>query len=433
MHALSPTFVSILLRVSLSLADTCADTSSLVPFLRAFSGSENDHFYTTNVSEMKNDALAGGVYVFEGESAFLWPTPEPGTVPIFRLYNQNSSDHFYTMSSDEVPEMMNAGWAYDTAPNHTAGYVYPYSICGAAPIYRLFDPTSVDHFYTMDIVESQNAVQAGYQDQGIAGFAILPSANGTVAQSSAIPYLLPSTITASPESQVSATTSSSCANIANAVPLLRAYSSGGTDHFYTTNSIEMNNSVAVNAYSFEGDATFLWPTQETSTVPLYRLWNLNSSDHFYTIDKNEVNEALAMGFTFDTEAQNVGYVYPYSICGASPIYRLFSSFGSDHFYTMNQAESMSAPGYVLEGIAGYALLPSADGQRQTSASPFLLPLSLEVLPVSISLSPIPAFTTSIAIDTGSPSGIPSTAGVQSTVSRHVVLGVTASVAFWIAS
>ncbi|KAJ3893787.1 hypothetical protein GG344DRAFT_30516, partial [Lentinula edodes] len=159
--------------------------------------------------------------------------------------------------------------------------------------------------------------------------------------------------TASPESQVSATTSSSCANIANAVPLLRAYSSGGTDHFYTTNSTEMNNSVAVNAYSFEGDATFLWPTQETSTVPLYRLWNLNSSDHFYTIDKNEVNEALAMGFTFDTEAQNVGYVYPYSICGASPIYRLFSSFGSDHFYTMNQAESMSAPGYVLEGIAGY--------------------------------------------------------------------------------
>ncbi|KAJ3799051.1 hypothetical protein GGU11DRAFT_667653, partial [Lentinula aff. detonsa] len=141
-----------------------------VPFLRAFSSSLQDHFYTTNVSEMNNVALSGGVYTFEGEAAFLWSTPQPGTIPLFRLYNQNSTDHFYTISSDELPEMNTLGWTNDTAPNQTAGYVYPYSICGAAPLYRLFDPSAMDHFYTMDFVEAQNAVEAGYQDQGIAGY-----------------------------------------------------------------------------------------------------------------------------------------------------------------------------------------------------------------------------------------------------------------------
>ncbi|KAJ3972967.1 hypothetical protein EV361DRAFT_781913, partial [Lentinula raphanica] len=142
-----------------------------VPLLRAFSSSLQDHFYTTNASEMNNNALVGGVYAFEGEAAFIWSSSQPGTIPLFRLYNRNATDHFYTMSSDEVPEMMLFGWANDTgAPDQIAGYVYPYSICGASPIYRLFNPTAMDHFYTMDDVESQSAVAAGYQAQGIAGY-----------------------------------------------------------------------------------------------------------------------------------------------------------------------------------------------------------------------------------------------------------------------
>ncbi|KAJ4482023.1 hypothetical protein J3R30DRAFT_3455929 [Lentinula aciculospora] len=380
-------------------SSSCADTSSLVPFLRAFSSSLQDHFYTTNVSEMTNSALLGGVYSFEGESAFLWSTPQPGTVPLFRLYNQNFTDHFYTVSSDEIPILINEGWTYDSAPNHTAGYVYPYSICGASPIYRLFDPVAMDHFYTMNIVESQNAVQIGYQDQGIAGFAVLPSANGTAVTNSAIPYVLPSTVTATPESQASASTSSSCANNADAIPLLRAYSSNVTDHFFTTNSTEMNAAaIAQDAYTFEGDAVFLWSTQETSTVPLYRLYSETATDHFYTIDVNETNEALSLGYAFDTDSHIAGYVYPYSICGASPIYRLYSSSARDHFYTMSQTESAGAPGYIVEGIVGFALLASADGQPQTatvSASPLLLPVSLDPSPVSISSTFISAFFTTI--------------------------------------
>ncbi|KAJ3994191.1 hypothetical protein F5050DRAFT_1531454, partial [Lentinula boryana] len=145
---------------------------------------------------------------------------------------------------------------------------------------------------------------------------------------------------------------SSCADNANVVPLLRAYTGTGQDHFYTTNSSEMNAAL-LTTYSFEGDAAFIWSTQEASTVPLYRLFNQIVNDHFYTIDANESNEALSLGYAFDTDSHIAGYLYPYSICGASPIYRLYSSSSTDHFYTMSQTESASAAGYIVEGIVGF--------------------------------------------------------------------------------
>ncbi|KAJ3715400.1 hypothetical protein C8R42DRAFT_219895 [Lentinula raphanica] len=408
-------FVHLLSSNTLATADSsCADTSSSVPLLRAFSISLQDHFYTTNASEMDDDTFPVGVYSFEGEVAFVWSSPQPGTIPLFRLYNQNATDHFYTMSSDEVPKMMLFGWANDTgAPNQIAGYVYPYNTCGASPIYRLFDPTAMDHFYTMDYLESLDAVATGYQDQGIAGYAMLPSANGTVAKESAVPYVLPSTVTASPESQSTGAASSSCANVAHAVPFLRAYTQSGTDHLYTTNSTEMNNALAAS-YSFEGDAAFVWSTQETFTVPLYRMFSQSLNDHFYTIDANETSQAMSLGYALESDSHIAGYVYPYRVCGASPIYRLYSSSSGDHFYTMSIAESRQMSGYVVEGIAGFALLPSPDGQRQSvtvSASPFLLPISLVPSPVPISISTsLTAFSTTVDINPTSSSAMSNSSG-----------------------
>ncbi|KAE9392837.1 hypothetical protein BT96DRAFT_924487 [Gymnopus androsaceus JB14] len=377
MFSLLPTLVFLVSGLAPVLGQECADTSDLVPFWRAFNGAVTDHFYTTNVTEMENVAIAQDGYKLEGVSAFIWTTQQPGTTPLYRLYNQKADDHFYTMSSDELPEMQAAGWTNDTTP--IAGYVYPFSVCGASPMYRMFNPTAVDHFYTMNIAEGE-AASPSWVNQGIAGYVVLPSVNGSVVlNSSPTPFLAP----------VSATTSS-CATTTDAVPLLRTYSSIGTDHFYTTNATEMNDvAIALDAYSFEGDATFLWATQETNTVPLYRMFNQNVTDHFYTIDANEVNEALGGGYAFDTSTHIAGYVYPYSICGASPIYRLYSSSASDHFYTMSYTESLSASGYVIEGIAGFALLPSVNGAAQTAtagASPFFLPVSLTPSATSVSLT-----------------------------------------------
>ncbi|KAE9392836.1 hypothetical protein BT96DRAFT_944378 [Gymnopus androsaceus JB14] len=403
LYTFLPTLVFLLSRLAFVHAQTCADTSALVPFWRALNGAITDHFYTTNVTEL-NVAIKGG-YSLEGASAFIWTTQQPGTTPLYRLYSTSGGDHFYTINNGELADMKAAGWELDTTP--IAGYVYPYSICGASPIYRLFDPVNVDHFYTMNISESEAAIsKLGFQDQGIAGFAVLASADGSVVINTPTPFLLPATVTASPESQTSAS-AAACATSSDAIPLLRAFSSVGSDHFYTTNSSEMSNAVAVDAYTFEGDATFLWASQETGTVPLYRLFNQNVTDHFYTIDAYEVNETLSQGYAFDTPTHIAGYVYPYSMCGASPIYRLYSSSDSDHFYTMSYTESLSAAGWVIEGIAGFALLPSTNGAAQTAtadASPFFLPVSLAPSVTSVSLTLESALSTTTAKATSTTNG-----------------------------
>jgi len=66
---------------------------------------------------------------------------------------------------------------------------------------------------------------------------------------------------------------------------------------------------------------------------------------------------------------------------------------------MSYTESLSASGYVIEGIAGFALLPSVDGKAQTAtagASPFFLPVSLTPSATSVSL------TLESALGTGKP-------------------------------
>ncbi|KIK57265.1 hypothetical protein GYMLUDRAFT_122415, partial [Collybiopsis luxurians FD-317 M1] len=145
-----------------------------------------------------------------------------------------------------------------------------------------------------------------------------------------------------------------CASPSDATPLLRAYSGSASDHFYTTNSTEMNNALT-GSYAFEGDAAFVWTSQEGSTVPLYRLFSQSLSDHFYTVDPTEANNSQSLGYTYDTPTGIAGYVYPYSVCGASPIYRMWNNAVKDHFYTMSITESENATGWVIEGIAGYAL------------------------------------------------------------------------------
>lgn len=165
----------------------------------------------------------------------------------------------------------------------------------------------------------------------------------------------------------------------------------------------MNNAVTADAYAFEGDATFLWATQESNTVPMYRMFNQNVTDHFYTIDENETTEALSQGYIFDITSHIAGYVYPYSICGASPIYRLYSASQSDHFYTQDYAEASSAQGYLIEGIAGFALLPSANGSVTTataSVSPFFLPISPAPTATSVSLT----LESELVTSTGAPAG-----------------------------
>ena len=100
-----------------------------------------------------------------------------------------------------------------------------------------------------------------------------------------------------------------------------------------------------------------------SATPVYRMYSSSISDHFYTIDANEKNSATAGGFyTYEGVAF---YAYKTQVSGTSPVYRLYRWYNGqgDHFYTANVNEKNNAVSgtYTSEGIAFYAYTTQVTG------------------------------------------------------------------------
>ena len=76
-------------------------------------------------------------------------------------------------------------------------------------------------------------------------------------------------------------------------PLLRAFSPGSGDHFYTTDVAERDNAVANVGYVNEGVACQVFPAAGAGTTPLLRAFNPTSGDHFYTTSVAERDNAVA--------------------------------------------------------------------------------------------------------------------------------------------
>src|SRR6266511_2008442 len=94
-------------------------------------------------------------------------TPQPGTTDLYRCFNQTSGDHFYTTSAAERDNAVaTAGYVFET----TACYVFG-GQPGPTDFYRCFNQTNRDHFYTTSLAERDNAVAtAGYTSEGTAGY-----------------------------------------------------------------------------------------------------------------------------------------------------------------------------------------------------------------------------------------------------------------------
>jgi len=98
----------------------------------------------------------------------VFPTAVKDTVPLYRGWNPTWRDHFYTADKAEMDRAV-SGLGF-TAEG-IAGYVYPTAQCGAIPLYRTYQARLMDHFYTSNAAERDNAVKnLGYSDEGIAGY-----------------------------------------------------------------------------------------------------------------------------------------------------------------------------------------------------------------------------------------------------------------------
>jgi hypothetical protein len=79
---------------------------------------------------------------------------------VWRLYNPNSGEHFYTISTGERDILASDGWLLEGV-----GWVAPAS--SSTPVYRLYNPNAGDHHYTVDWNEMKHLVSVGWSYEGI--------------------------------------------------------------------------------------------------------------------------------------------------------------------------------------------------------------------------------------------------------------------------
>jgi subtilisin family serine protease len=149
-------------------------------------------------------------------SAFNYNVTRPsGTVPLYRYWNPTVTDHYYTTNFNELG-WTSSGWEFAWIEC----YIYPTQATGTVPLYEYWNPTVGDHYYTIN-----------YSELGAGAY----------------------------------------------------------------------------GWTYQTVAGYVFPTQATGTVPLHEYWNASVGDHFYTINLDELGSSGAYGWTY---AQVQGYVNP---------------------------------------------------------------------------------------------------------------------------
>lgn len=81
-------------------------------------------------------------------------------VSLYRLYNPNSGEHFYTLDVSERNNLMSLGWRYEGV-----GWIAPTT--SNVPVYRLYNPNAGDHHYTTSAAERDMLTPLGWIYEGI--------------------------------------------------------------------------------------------------------------------------------------------------------------------------------------------------------------------------------------------------------------------------
>ncbi len=129
-------------------------------------------------------------------------------------------------------------------------------VVGNEPVYRLYNGSSNDHFYTASESEKSSVLASGgWGDEGVAFYGSATQVTGTV-------------------------------------PVYRLFNH---THFYTTSEAEKNSTVASGGWSLEGVAFYAYPTQVPNTVPVYRLNRTAGGGHLFTSSAAQRSSVLASG------------------------------------------------------------------------------------------------------------------------------------------
>jgi subtilisin family serine protease len=193
-----------------------------------------------------------------------------GVVARFLQANPSATPLYVT---SEIRRNASRNRVINTGPGSDNGVLYSafnYNVSrpsGSVPLYRYWDTTRTDHYYTTNFNElgwAANGWEFGWVEC----------------------YVYPT--------QVSGTT-----------PFYEYWNPTVGDHFYTTNYNELG--AGAYGWTYERVAAYIYPSQVSGTVPLHQYWNASVGDHFYTINLEELGASGAYGWTY---ARVDGYVIP---------------------------------------------------------------------------------------------------------------------------
>lgn len=122
---------------------------------------------------------------------------------------------------------------------------------------------------------------------------------------------------------------------------------GSLGHMYGPDEAEM---AALGQATETADYFYLMAAETAGSTPLYRCDKGGGRTFLTTAETCELGV---------TPQLVVGYVASSAVCGATPLFRLYSGAESNHFYTVSPTERDTATtelGYRYESIVGYVFL-----------------------------------------------------------------------------
>ena len=108
----------------------------------------------------------------DGQAQTPAETPADGTM--YRLYNPWTGEHLFTINPQEKDNCVAAGWTFE-------GTVGKALLEKGDPVYRLLNPTTGEHHYTMDENEVKACVANGWKDEGVVFYSAKKDDKGAIA------------------------------------------------------------------------------------------------------------------------------------------------------------------------------------------------------------------------------------------------------------
>lgn len=215
---------------------------------------DNGSLLTTDLNEYQ--VLITHGWKDQGIAFYADPAGSNSGYNTYRMYNETTGSHYFANSQAQVDSLIASGFTQQgqafSSTSTTRQEVAP--AAGQQLVYRFGSMPGNRHFWTVDITERDNMINAGYRYEGVAWNAV-----------------------------ASQTTK----------PVYRLYSPTMQKHLYTTDSYEKDVLGATSSWDYEGIAWFA--PQGQTQKPVYRLYASYNAHHFFTTDAYERQQLIQSG------------------------------------------------------------------------------------------------------------------------------------------